>query len=263
MKNYFGLLSLVLAIFLSGCTTTSYETSHYVVDDIATQNAPWHVGEVVAESLITVSYDLGRGHSPYYYGTYPVYRVFLGVLPNGHYLVQEFYKENKQKYTDPYELSEKKDVTNSNTFNLRYLSSMQGRYVEWYANGVKHKEWQNSINGRGDGHEIFWYVNGNKWMEGDSVHGAPAGLWKYWYPNGQIRSAEISDCREILSEQEKNELLKKAGYWDLDGKRQSMGEHQEYRRSVYDERFMMDPRPYIKIKAHEPSSLDKLPIAEK
>jgi len=71
-------------------------------------------------------------------GFYNVYRVFLGVTPQGYYVVQDFYADNNAKLTVPYVVRNERDVE-ENSYDTRDMT-IEGPYTRWHANGQKYME---------------------------------------------------------------------------------------------------------------------------
>lgn len=171
LKWFVIFLLLDIAAAASAATVNGIE-----IDEQATAQAPWKAGEVVPYSDELAS--LG------WLGTYKVYRVFLGVTPQGYYVIQEFYADNNAKLTDPYVVRNAHDVERKG-YDL--LGVAEGRYIAWHSNGQKYMEAQ-VIEGRQEGEWKYWYNSGQLKTITRFVSGMRQGWEEEWLQNGQIYS---------------------------------------------------------------------------
>ncbi len=86
------------------------------------------------------------------------------------------HKVNKQNYENkPVKYSPIIKRVNNDTLNVT---------TNYYKNGVK-KSQGILINGKRQGHWIYWYKNGNIWSEGDFKDGKSEGMFTIYKPNGK------------------------------------------------------------------------------
>ena len=149
----FCLTGLLLMAGVASAQNVESPTSSITIDAQATAQAPWKAGEKVPSSDTYA--NMG------WLGMYDVYRVFLGVTPQGYYAVQDFYADNNAKLTDPYMVRNESDVE-ENSYDSRDMA-VEGLFITWYPNGQKS-------------------------MEGRAVNGKEEGEWRLWHPNGQLAS---------------------------------------------------------------------------
>ncbi|WP_347253131.1 hypothetical protein [Leminorella grimontii] len=225
LKNCLLILFSLLA--LSGCTKTANVPTDIPLDQEATKAAPWKPGEIVAQGNGLIYYDIAGSKSVS--RSYPIYRAFVGVLPNGHYMVQEFYSDSDRKFTDPYELSESADVNVISP--IRDSQSIKGTITTWYPNGKKYGE---DVRGEERGSFQSWYINGKPWMKGSLYKDLPYGHTTYWYPNGQ-KSHE--------GEQHYSEDVGEWKYWDMQGRELTKREFRHYQETEYQ---LLSPDDYLK-----------------
>jgi len=143
------------------------------IDEQATAQAPWKANEMVPYSDKTAS--LG------WLGTYKVYRVFLGVTPQGYYVVQDFYADSNAKLSDPYVVRNERDVEDER-YDTRYMT-IEGLYIVWYPNGQKSIEGR-AVNGKEEGEWRFWYSNGQLAGVSPYVSGKRNGWGEEWSEGG-------------------------------------------------------------------------------
>lgn len=149
--------------------------------------APFALGEVVARND---SY----------------YREFWGMTEEGYFIVQDYYEKTASpssdaivsvdvtaaKLNDPYILRNQADVQTwlltAGKVQQQYQSlgsmSVEGPYVQWYANGNKAIQGQYQ-DGLQQGTWTLWYENGNKMLEEEFKNGERQGESKGWYANGK------------------------------------------------------------------------------
>lgn len=102
----------------------------YEIDDVATAQARWRRGAIVLNN-----YFIGKvgNDDTYYHGD----RTFLGISVKPDYcVVQDFYKEVDQKYTDPFLIycgAIEEKIYNSGRLTI-------GTYVVWHPNGQRAME---------------------------------------------------------------------------------------------------------------------------
>ena len=143
--------------------------------------AKWETGTVVVKGNITLDNNL-----------IPGYRKFLGMTPDGYYLVQDFYKQDNKKYTSPYMITNETAVAQFYTNLIEFEDNrapIAGAYITWWQNGRKQTQ-QNYLNGKAEGISIFWYVNGQKGEEGQYKNGKPVGTWSRWESDGSLRKTQ-------------------------------------------------------------------------
>lgn len=78
------------------------------------------------------------------------YRKLLKVNKDGSFLVQDFYIDSNNKFTEPYIVK-----------NIDDMRPVDGLLVTWHKNGQKESE-KNYKNHQLDGLQTFWYKNGRK-----------------------------------------------------------------------------------------------------
>lgn len=150
----FCLAGLLLTAGIASAQNADSTVRGITIDEQATAQAPWKAGEMVPYSDKRA--NLNR------LGVYDVYRVFLGVTPQGYYVIQDFYADNSAKLTDPYVVKNERDVEPTRSYNTEYIT-VEGPYVRWYPGG-------------------------QKYQEGQMVDGKEEGEWRLWHPNGQPAS---------------------------------------------------------------------------
>ncbi|MDG9730240.1 toxin-antitoxin system YwqK family antitoxin [Ignatzschineria sp. RMDPL8A] len=125
------------------------------IDLIATAEAPWLLGSVVAK------------------GDYngPIYRKFLGITTEGFYLVQDHYADHVgQTRTEPFLLMRKTDL-----HDFCYAIDDEARYQKYcQKTGFT-------------GPLITYYQNGKLHVMGDYQNGTRVNLWRSWYPSGELK----------------------------------------------------------------------------
>lgn len=171
------LMILCTVLFIS-CTAEQATSSAnlYTIDQAATAKAPWKPGDIVSKAVTSASDD------PQDDSLLDLHRKFLGITVNGHYLVQEFYAESGQKYSDPF-LITKQDAISSGTSNKGKL----GRITYYYLSGKKRAEGIANHDWWADGTATIWYESGQKASE--SLHQNRRMIrYTNWYPNGQMKA---------------------------------------------------------------------------
>jgi len=171
----FCLTSLLLMAGVASAQNVESPTSSITIDAQATAQAPWKAGEKVPYSDTYA--DLRRP------GNHNVYRVFLGVTPQGYYVVQDFYADNNAKLTDPYVVKNVSDVEQE-SYDPRDMA-VEGMYISWYPNGGKYTEGR-MVGGKRDGKWSFWYNNGQIAAVSPYVSGKRNGWEEEWNESGQI-----------------------------------------------------------------------------
>ena len=175
---YFSVLSLALLNPLWAEQVIAQNTNEIM---IYIPEAKWETGTVVAKGNIKFDNDL-----------IPGYRKFLGMTPDGYYLVQDFYKKSNNKYTSPYMITNEQAVTQFYTQQIEFENNrapIAGAYITWWQNGRKQTQ-GNYQNGNAEGISIFWYNNGQKGEEGQYRNGKPVGTWSRWESDGTLRKKQ-------------------------------------------------------------------------
>lgn len=138
---------LLIALFSVFCMidASAKEPLSYEIDPVATANAQWEVGEVIASWVLEVDEESDSGIMS---------RRFLGVTLEGYYLVQEFY-ESGEKLTDPYTFLDIDSALNS----IPYWGVV-GRFKMWHSNG---KPWTEVyiVDEKPSGVGFTWDANGD------------------------------------------------------------------------------------------------------
>lgn len=178
-----------IAFFLTACDETleapatsetitspdapsTLEILSYSIDEWATDNAPWKVGEKIIEE--EKCYD-GKW----------CYREFLGITKSGQIVVQQFYRSRSApKLTDPFLVNLLQAAEMPFNSEL-FMTGIDGKFVAWYSNGQKMNEWVN-INGQPDGLMAAWHENGKKMAEHHYKAGNPVGVWRNWHKSGNL-----------------------------------------------------------------------------
>ena len=225
---------LLACLFVMAGLVSAKSINSIEIDEKATAQAPWKVGEKIPDTEIQTNLMKLSFQN--------VYRVFLGVTPKGYYVVQDFYADNQKKLTDPYVVRTKEDVVTE-----EYLSDnvkVEGMFTAWYPEGQKYYQvikvdgksegyetvWHRSgrlaatyphINGRADGWQeeweengqmikkchykdgkmdglcTLWHENGQKSEERTSIKGKTVGLENYWHGNGQLQAQGYRDANGL------------------------------------------------------------------
>ena len=140
--------------------------SSHVIDEQATAQIDWKIGDIIAEA-----------------DEYLQYRKFLGITTKGYYLVQDFFSDNNAKASNCYAITKVDDLMDFGTERSR-----DGVYIGYAYTGEKHYE-TNFIDGKEDGLSINWNNDGTKLIECYMKEGKFHGPWKFWYSdNGQLAS---------------------------------------------------------------------------
>lgn len=168
---------VVSLLFCMAAAASAQNTSSTVngiaIDQQATAQAPWKAGEMVPYSNRLAR--LG------WLGDYQAYRVFLGVTPQGYYVIQNFYADNDTKLTDPYVVRNARDVE-QRSYDSRDMA-VEGLYVVWYSNGRKYMEGR-AVNGKEEGEWRLWHSNGQPASISFYVHGKRNGWEDGWSESG-------------------------------------------------------------------------------
>ena len=148
------------------------------------------------ELLMRQRLDAG---SVYGYNSIRYVREFLGLTPQGHYVVQDFYTEGDEKFTDPYVLLGKEAVFKK---DFEFWSKdwlIHGRYVQWHLNGHKRME-MHFEDGQRQGPQTIWDKQGGKESEKTFKNDKLNGFYCTWYPDGQIQEKRyyLNDLRTGL-----------------------------------------------------------------
>lgn len=185
MRTLFHILLLSFGVLMGGVACAWQEKLSYDVDLEFSQQAPWKVGQVV---FMWADYRPGEPvcgscrHDRDLNDMSNMKRVFLGVTPQGNYLVQEFYKTDESKLSDPYLVNDVKGVTafDSEPYTLY-------KKVLWYPNGRKMKEGHFG-SGQRQASWTYWYANGEMREQGEYLNGEKHGLWTFYREDGQKKS---------------------------------------------------------------------------
>jgi hypothetical protein len=65
--------------------------------------------------------------------------------------------------------------------------TLDGRFVQWHANGQKAAEGR-YVDGQRDGAWAWWHPSGKLAARGRFSHGSEVGIWNWWHPNGQTET---------------------------------------------------------------------------
>lgn len=144
------------------------------LDQKATDKASWKIGDEVATGVAEGEFDENLKNEK-------VYRKFLGITPEGRYLVQSFFTSDNAKLTDPYLLITQQAVTDTQFSGHERL--VQGEYNQWYHDGAQHTAY-NYDNGKLNGLQNTWYNNGKKMLEVTYRDGLAEGLATVWDSDG-------------------------------------------------------------------------------
>lgn len=125
----------------------------------------------------------------------PMKRVFLGVTPEGYFVVQEFYTRTNTLKTDPFVLMERSDViVPVSVYDTPGESwRIAGRYVAYHPNGQKQIV-MSYVNGKPNGSVTLWYANGQIWIKGQLRDWQEVGVWRNWDEDGNLLH-EIVDAQ--------------------------------------------------------------------
>lgn len=172
--------ALILSCLLGGVGLVSAE--------IIKDKIPLYVYQELNESYAIISYFDKQGNLVDHEQDSVYYRELLAVNIDGSFLVQDFYTASGNKFSDPYH------TYHLQRFDIKYI---EGDYVLWYETGVKQMQsfieegnykgnliiWYESgqkifeviNNDEMNSVSIFWYKNGNKWVEAPLVNGKKTG----------------------------------------------------------------------------------------
>ena len=153
---------------------TNSTVNGIAIDEQATAQAPWKAGEMVPYSDKRA--NLNR------LGLHKVYRVFLGVTPQGYYVIQDFYADNNAKLTDPYVVKNERDVRATRTYDPEDMT-VEGPYIRWYPDGQKYTEVL-MVDGKEEGEWRLWYRNGQLGAVSPYVGGRRNGWEDEWSETG-------------------------------------------------------------------------------
>lgn len=186
VKNMRTALSLFLSALLlvAGLAYAQDNAQTYQIDEQATAQALWKVGEIIAEGEI----PLGRTDAS------KVYRKFIGITNKGYFVVQDFYQESHKKTIDPVVITQKDFVTDiSQSFTTYPFDSM---FISWFDNEQKAAEGLFQ-DGQRQGLWTWWYDNGQKWLEGEFLNNKKQGLWTTWNRDGKKISETMFEAGEV------------------------------------------------------------------
>lgn len=200
----------LLVLLISFLPVLGYaQSTDYVIDEKATEEAPYKKGDIITDVNLTFSSIRSGMRDSSDVRISDAYRVFLGVTDKGGYLVQDFYQlcteEEKIAHSLPSEKNIKAykcqaDVKMSDPFVLSQPMESLGTdtlidYFDYYglklsrdcSMDVVYLPFYKSISGT----LVLWYPNGQKSLEGTFKSGIADGVWKTWYGNGNMRT-EVS-----------------------------------------------------------------------
>jgi len=147
MKKLWAML--FCAVMLAGCVSTPKEESAlpFEIDPVATAEAPWAVGERIPDAMCSAPESR------------KCYRVFLGVTPDGHKVVQEFYAGD-EVFSDPFLIKPTVDWDGIRAlgYTVPYVQAVDGRLTYWFPNGAKFAELVK--NGDETLEVTMWHENG-------------------------------------------------------------------------------------------------------
>lgn len=116
-------------------------------------------------------------------------REFLGVTPDGHYVVRDFYTVGDEKFTDPYILLDY-DAIFRKEFDFWSPSwRIEGTYTQWHENGQQSLQMQFKA-GMRHGVQTNWDDAGHKITEKHFYENDLNGFYYIWYPNGQLHEKQ-------------------------------------------------------------------------
>ncbi|MGL4668690.1 MAG: toxin-antitoxin system YwqK family antitoxin, partial [Saezia sp.] len=155
-------------VFVSGVSyaqsASSENAASYQIDEQATAQAPWKVGEVIASGYMRTSERRPNGE-----------RKFVGITSKGYFVVQDFYLGNGKKLTDPFVIVQQEKVDIINAYKDMPLD---GVFVVWYSGDSERKmEEGHYQDGKKQGLWTTWYGNGQKAYEGYYQDGKEQGSW--------------------------------------------------------------------------------------
>lgn len=198
-------MRFVLCLFLSALlwvTSCAYAQTNempYQIDEQATAQAPWKVGDIIADGTMYVASNIPSN----------VYRKFLGVTNRSYFVVQDFYQESHNKVTDPYVIVQQ-DVV-ADIMESHRIQPFDGMLIFWYENGSKMRE-AHYHNGKRQGTWTLWHENGQKGVEIIFQDNEPYAHRTSWYDNGKKESEG-----ELQDEKRQGLWVR----WDKEGKKMS------------------------------------------
>lgn len=197
----------LLVLLLSFLPVLGYALlTDYVIDEKATQEAPYKKGDIITGVELTFSSIRSGMQDASDTRISDAYRVFIGVTNQGGYLVQDFYQlcteeeklahglpsqENAKTYkcqadvklSDPFVLSQPMESLGTNTL-IDYFDYYGLKLSRGCSQDVVFPPFYKSISGT----LILWYPNQQKSLEGTFKNGIADGVWKTWYGNGNKRT---------------------------------------------------------------------------
>lgn len=197
----------LLVLLLSFLPVLGYaQLTDYVIDEKATQEAPYKKGDIITGVELTFSSIRSGMQDASDTRISDAYRVFRGVTNQGGYLVQDFYQlcteeeklahglpsqENAKTYkcqadvklSDPFVLSQPMESLGTNTL-IDYFDYYGLKLSRGCSQDVVFPPFYKSISGT----LILWYPNQQKSLEGTFKNGIADGVWKTWYGNGNKRT---------------------------------------------------------------------------
>lgn len=172
MKNIFAII-----LFVFACLNVAWaDQPSYEVDTTESLAAPWKVGEVLVTGHLGSD---GEGLQ--------MERKFVGITTDGLYLVQEFYSQSGQKYTDLFVMGES-GLMQEDTFERNPMGEIKdwdhviGSIAIYAQDGSKLFEGSYDFDGNASGHWIMWRNEqaNEKFWEGDFSDNEKVGEWKTW-----------------------------------------------------------------------------------
>lgn len=153
------------------------------------QNAQWSIGQTVLEDRVSCELNNKRQSERCLFK-----RVFLGMTPEGHYQVQDYFRAFKDKkytiYTNPYVLNDKDAVVK----NIDFESEPQyvvGEYIGWHLNGQMREKWKTE-NEKLEDEKISWYDDGQKRRTAFYQNGEQKGNSTQWFRFNGKKSSEYN-----------------------------------------------------------------------
>lgn len=178
-----AVLSLFLTALLcaTNCAYAQTDELRYQIDEKATAQAPWKVGDIIVRDA---HYVTGTKWSDWHY------RKFLGITGKGYIVVQDFYQGSDKKTIDPIEITQQ-DLVTDMPCTTSYISDVfNGMWTLWYENGQKAREVL-FLDGKKQGIMTSWYESGEKQGEVPFQDGERNGLITLWHKNGE-KARELS-----------------------------------------------------------------------
>lgn len=191
VKYIFGIIFIGL---LAGCASSgNSERSKILIDQHATAQAPWKVGEIIAQNDESIKEELA------------FQRRFLGVTNQEYYLVQDFWGDSDKKMTDPYVLMKKEDLAVKyyvDCFGFSLIGFVQtvaieGAYTGWWGDGTTIMLKAHFLNGKLHGklwfNDVFPEENN---FEIEYVNGEMSGMCRELDKAGNVLEEE--SCSEVF-----------------------------------------------------------------